>query len=136
MHERAAELLIAIWRGMPNDYKSKYRRTIWRQFEDNVKSAAYTSNLGKFSNSICSKLGIQIEAADSANVEAILNSGNDRLLLKLLREETTLLVLMVRVANQERRDEWKAQQAEREEEEAAMRDPMFGLPIEGFPKED
>jgi hypothetical protein len=36
-----------------------------------------------------------------------LNSGQDRLLLRLLREETTLLILMVRVANQERRAEWE-----------------------------
>jgi len=51
-------------------------------------------------------------------------------LLKLMREETTLLVLMVRVRNQERQEEWRARQAEREAEEKAMRDPMFGLPKE------
>jgi len=44
---------------------------------------------------------------ERAEVERIANSGNDRALLKLLRDETTLLVLMVRVANQEKRDEWE-----------------------------
>jgi hypothetical protein len=128
MHEKAAALLMAIWRGVPSDYKSRYRRSIWQQFEDNVRAASYTSNLGKFVNSICSKLGAQIKSEDSAAAEAILNGGDDRALLKLMREETTLLVLMVRVVNQERQERWKAEQAEREAEEAAMRQPGFGLP--------
>jgi hypothetical protein len=55
-----------------------------------------------------------------------LNGGGDRALLKLLREETTLLVLMVRVANQERKEEWEAKQAE----EAESLQPGFGLPTE------
>jgi hypothetical protein len=46
-------------------------------------------------------------ADDRATVEQIANSGNDRAILKLLRDETTLIVLMVRVANQEKSDEWK-----------------------------
>jgi hypothetical protein len=45
-------------------------------------------------------------AEDRAEIERIANAGNDRAILKLLREETTLIVLMVRVANQERREEW------------------------------
>jgi hypothetical protein len=35
-------------------------------------------------------------------------------LLKLFRSETTLIVLMVRVRNQERREAWEAAQAEEE----------------------
>jgi len=136
MHEKVATLLAAIWRGVPADYKSRYRRTIWQQFEDNVRAAAYTSNLGKFISSLCSKLQAQIGAKDSMAVEAILNGGNDRALLKLLREETTLLTLMVRVANQERREEWEAARAEREAEEEEMQQPGFGLPIEESQKEN
>jgi len=44
---------------------------------------------------------------DRAEVELIANSGKDREILKILRDETTLLVLMVRVDNQEKRDEWE-----------------------------
>lgn len=130
MHEKGAELLIAIWRGVPADYKSRYRASIWQQFEDNVRSAAYTSNLGKFVNTICAKLGAQIKGSDVSLSEQILNSGQDRALLKLLREETTLLVLMVRVANQERQEVWKKKQEEIEEDELAMDDPLFALPEE------
>jgi len=131
MHQTAADLLTAIWRGIPNNYKSRYRRNIWQQFEDNVRSSAYTSNLGKFVSTLCWKLQAQIGGEDSADVERILNGGHDRALLKLLREETTLLVLMVRVANQERQEAWRNRQAERERMETEMADPLFGLPDEG-----
>ena len=125
-------MLAAIWRGIPNDYKSRYRRNIWQQFEDNVRSSAYTSNLGKFVSSLCLKLQAQISGENSMNVEQVLNGGHDRVLLKLLREETTLIVLMVRVANQDRQEAWRSRQAEREREETAMSDSLFGL----FEKEE
>jgi hypothetical protein len=74
-----------------------------------VRSAAYTNNLAKFINQLCLKLNADAgkSADDRAEVEHIANAGNDRALLKLMRDETTLLVLMVRVANQERREEWE-----------------------------
>lgn len=131
-HEKAAELLWIVWKGVPADYKSRYRRTIWKQFEDNVRSAAYTSKLGTFINTLCLKLratvGKRIDERERA--EQILNSGDDRALLKLMREETTLLVLMVRLHNQERKKEFELRRAEREAEEIVMEDPLFGLPRE------
>ena len=110
LHKMAADLLMVVWRSIPADLKSRYRRTIWRQFEDQIRSAAYTSSLGKFVNSLCLKLGANLgrNQAERDRAEAILNSGQDRELLKAFRDETTLLVLMVRVENQKRRDEWEA----------------------------
>ena len=107
IHQQAADLLGLIWKGTPGDYKSRYRRTIWQQFEDQVRSAAYTSNLGKLLNSLCLKLGATIgtNAADREQANGILAAVGERALLKVLREETTLIVLLVRVANQERRAE-------------------------------
>jgi hypothetical protein len=46
-------------------------------------------------------------------------------MLKLLREETTLLVLMVRVANQERREVWEAEHQEPKGETDDDENPMF-----------
>jgi len=128
-HEKAADLLELIWRGIATDYKSRYRMTIWQQFEDQVRSAAYTSRLGTFINMLCLKLqaGVGTRAEDREKVNGILNGGQDRALLKLIRDETTLLVLMVRIRNQERQDEWRDRQAEREEQEHSMHDPLFGL---------
>lgn len=131
LHLRAAALLDVVWRGIPASYKSRYRRDIWQQFEDNVRSEAYTSNLGKFINSLCQNLNVQIRGADDIELaNDALREGNDKTLLKMMREETLLLVLMVRQRNQERREEWEARQAEREAEEEAMAQPGFGLPIE------
>lgn len=112
MQEKAADLLEIIWKGIGREYKSRYRQTIWRQFEDTVRASAHTNNLGKFINSLCLKLDAQIQARDTACAEEILNSNNDKALLKLYRDETTLIVLMVRVRNQERREAWEAAQAE------------------------
>lgn len=112
----AADLLMTVWRGIPADYKSRYRMSIWRQFEDQVRSAAYTSNLGKFINTLCLKLQANLgtNKSDRVLADCILNTGKDRELLKLMRDEATLLVLMVRVANQERRAEWEERQKEKE----------------------
>lgn len=112
MEEKATDLLEIIWRGIGREYKSRYRQTIWQQFENTVRASAYTNNLGKFVNSLCLKLDAQIQSKDTSKAEEILNSGSDRALLKLYRDETTLLVLMVRVRNQERREAWEAKQEE------------------------
>lgn len=123
-HEMAADLLDAIWRGIPADYKSKYRRTIWQQFEDQVRSAAYTSRLPRFVNSLCQKLeALPGKGADErVRIDAVLNAGSDRELLKLLRDETTVLVLMVRLRNQERQEAYRERMAERE---AEFDEPLF-----------
>jgi hypothetical protein len=57
------------------------------------------------------KLNSQIKGDDTRRAEEILNSGHDRQLLRLYRDETTLIVLMVRVRNQERREAWEERQA-------------------------
>lgn len=124
-------MLAAVWRGIPASYKSRYRRNIWQQFEDNIRSAAYTNNLGKFINSLCLNLNVEIRGVDDVElVNDALREGSDRAMLKLMREETTLLVLVVRLWNQERREEWEARQAEREAEEAESLQSGFGLPEE------
>lgn len=118
VRQQAADLLMTIWRGIPSDFKSRYRMTLWEQFENEIRSAAYTNNLGKFVNSLCGRLSAEIgrSADERAQAEKILNSGQDSALLKLLREETVLVVLMVRVANADRRSDER--RAEWEEEHA------------------
>lgn len=109
MREAVSQLLGLIWRGTPATYKSKYRLTIWTQFESEIRSAAYTSNLGRFINSLCSRLNAEIgrNAADRQAAGELLARLDDRQALKLLREEATLLTLMVRIANQARREQWE-----------------------------
>ena len=103
----ALKLLIPLWRGVPSDYKRKYARNIWQQYEDNIRAAAYTSKASRFVNSICSRLQIQISGRDVEQVNEALAEADDRTLLRQLRDEATTLVLMVRLENDKRKDEWK-----------------------------
>lgn len=120
--ELAATLLKIIWRGIPADYKSRYRMTIWQQYEDEIRAAAYTSSLAKFVNTLCFHLRADIgkNEKERAVAEDILRTADERQMLKMLREETTLLVLMVRVDNEEKRDEWIKEHKNEEEDNAQL----------------
>jgi hypothetical protein len=109
------QLLIPAWSGIPAEYKSKYARNIWEQFEAQIRSAAYTSNLPRFFESLSTALAIEIRRDDLAACHGLLSCGEDRAALKLLRDETTTLVLMVRLENEERREKIK-QRKEMEKE--------------------
>jgi len=113
LHDKVAELLLVIWRGVPLDYKRKYMN-IWEQFENNIRAAAYTSNLSKFANSLCLKMNAQAgkNKAERVRAEQLLAELDSRETLKMLREETTLLVLIVRNAVQEKRAAWEAEHVE------------------------
>lgn len=108
IRQMAVNLLMIIWRRIPAEYKSRYRMTIWEQFQNQIKAAAYTESLATFVNSLCFKLGSDLggNQRDRADAEHILSAGQDRSILKILRNETVYIVLRVRVANQARQDEW------------------------------
>lgn len=105
LKQDAATLLLAVWAGIPAEYKTAYARNIWEQFQGAVVVAAYTNNLGKFTNSLCSRFNAAIPQFKTDEAEGVLNGGNDKEILKLFREETVLIVLMARVANEERKQQ-------------------------------
>lgn len=124
-HEQlATELLTPLWRGISPDYKKHYSYGIWQQFEDNVRSAAYTSSLPVFLAKIMARLGVVIYADDTEKVSAVIQCGDDKAVLKMLRDETALLVLLVRVANEERKEKARRRQ-EPEKKEEAHEDVLF-----------
>lgn len=102
-----SDLLTPLWQGISPDYKRQYARNIWGQFEDNIRSAAYTAQLSKFLEKITLRLNIDIRQEYVEQVAAVINCGEDRAVLKSLREETALLVLLVRAANEERREKYE-----------------------------
>lgn len=104
MHRVIVEgMLWPVWVGMPAEYKAKYARTIWQQFEDNIRSAAYTSSLRRFLQVLCGRLGVEVRSEHLMAIERILGDGDDAAVLKLLREETMALVILVRLKNEERK---------------------------------
>lgn len=110
--ELEQKLLTPLWRGIPADYKRRYARNIWSQYEDNLRAAAYTSNLRVFVSRICGKLNITIASTDIAAVNEIVSAGRDKEILAALRNEITMLILLVRLENDKRKEEWAARQAE------------------------
>jgi hypothetical protein len=48
--------------------------------------------------------------------DEILRSADDRIMLKMLREETTMLVLMVRVEREKARAEWEQREKDSDNE--------------------
>lgn len=111
LQQIADRLLWPCWRGMPEGYKMRYARNIWQQYEDNIKSAAYTSSLPKFMNSLCQKLGIEIRTEDVRVVNEALADSDAKAVLRAMREETTALVLMVRLKNEDRKEQFKKERA-------------------------
>lgn len=103
LHDRATTLLWPIWQGIDPDYKSKYRSTVWRQFEDQVRSAAYTTTLSLFLSRICSRLAVTLRDADLATVRTVIAGGADRDVLRILRDESAYCVTVVRLQNDERK---------------------------------
>lgn len=82
--------------------------------------------MSKFVNSLCSKLDIAILVKDSVAATDLTTALPDRAALKCLREETTLLALMVRVKNQERKEEYESRLSEYEEEQEIERAGIQG----------
>jgi len=101
------DLAWALWRGMDSDYKRKYAMVIWDQFQARLAGEAMaTSNLGQYVNSLCSKLGVTFRAYDVQPVDRVLSSGEDRAILRVMREETALVVVKVRLLNEARKEQW------------------------------
>lgn len=48
-----------------------------------------------------------IATRDLADVNTVIQSGQDRELLKLFREESATCALLVRVVNEQRKEEWR-----------------------------
>lgn len=66
--------------------------------------------MSKFYNDLCLKLEIVLTAHDLPVIFAAITAQDERLLLRQLRDETATLVLMVRLENEKRKEEWKAHQ--------------------------
>lgn len=90
-------IIAPVWRGIPLAYKKKYAYNIWDQFENNIRSAAYTSSLSVFFDKLCQRLGVQLKRNGLSETLTGLGSGQDRVLLKIFREQAAVVVLTLRV---------------------------------------
>ncbi len=112
----ANNLLWPMYQGIAPSYRQRYARSIWQQFEDNIRSAAYTSKLAAFYDKLTQRLGINLKSVDLELVQSVAGCGEDTAVLKLLRDETTYLVLLVRLRHDEAKEEYKARKEANQEE--------------------
>lgn len=118
----AEKLLWPLWRCVDDSYKDRYKRDIWEQFENAVRSAAYTGQLKTYLSNFKSRIPVVYEQQYIKTINSVIELGQDELILDWLRDETTYLVMLVRLKNQDKRDAWReANTATDEEIEAADR---------------
>lgn len=103
--EQVAErLLWPLWRSVSDDYKSRYKREVWEHFENAVRSAAYTGRLRTYLTNFQGRIPCDIQAQYMKDILSIVETGADDEILDWLRDETTYLVMLVRIRNQERKE--------------------------------
>jgi hypothetical protein len=103
----ASKLLFPLWTGIDPNYKDHYRTEVWQHFENNIRVSAYTSKLNIFLAKFMRLMSVEIMAKFTKDVNEIMDSGQDKIILRWLRDETTYLVLQVRMMRQEINDSYK-----------------------------
>lgn len=112
----AEKLLWGLWRSISDDYKMKYPRDIWDHFENAIRSASYTGNLKGFLTLFQRRLPLDLQAQFAKDIKAVLESGQDEQILEWLRTESTYMMMLVRLKNQQRKDDFKAYQEQMNEQ--------------------
>lgn len=102
--EVADKLLWGLWRSITEDYKTSYPREIWNHFENAIRSASYTGSLKVFLTNFQRRIPTEIQAQYNKDILSIVQSGQDSQILTWLRSETTYLTMLVRLANQSRKE--------------------------------
>lgn len=103
--EQVAErLLWPLWRSVTEDYKSRYKRDVLEHFENAVRAAAYTGRLRTYLSNFQGRIPCDIQSQYMKDILSIVETGCDDEILDWLRDETTYLVMLVRIRNQERKE--------------------------------
>lgn len=108
----AEGLLWPLWRCIEDSYKDRYKREIWDHFENAIRSAAYTAKLSTFLTNFKNRIPTNIEAQYLKDIRQVTDCGQDADVLNWLRDETTYMVMITRLMNQERRDKFNETQEE------------------------
>jgi len=108
--ENTAEMMLwGLWRGLADEYKDRYKKEVWEHFENAVRAASYTDKLSIFIENFKRRLPCQIQSQHKKDLLKIVQSGKDYEVLDCLRTETTYIVLLVRVKNEDRKESFKNQ---------------------------
>jgi len=114
--EVAEKLLWGLWRSIDEAYKMKYPRDIWDHFENAMKAASYTSNLKGFLTLFQRRLPLDLQAQYIKDIKKVIDAGYDEEVLNWLRTESTYMMMLVRLKNQERKEDYKAMEEMRNQD--------------------
>lgn len=105
-------LIFLLFKCVSSDYKKKYARDIWTQFENALRMAAYTSSFPIFIENFCKKMPNDYYQNSELMgvVQDITNAYSERQILEWIRQSTTYLVTVARVKNDELKSEFAARQ--------------------------
>ena len=100
--EQARDIVLAVWVCIDWDGVSVSRRmNIYSELASKIKSAAMTETLERFLENLCRKMGVKTVSNES--VLNIIANADAKALLKLYREETQIIVLMLRTTQEIRK---------------------------------
>jgi len=100
-------LLWPLWRCITDDFKTKYLKEIWDIFENAIKSASYTDCLKVFLENFKRRIPVDLQAQYSKDIMSIIELNEDEKILNWLRTESTYMVMIVRLKNQDRKESFK-----------------------------
>lgn len=106
--EEVADLLLwGLWRSIHEDYKMKYPREIWEHFENAIKSASYTGSLKGFLSLFQRRIPLDLQAQYVKDIKKVVDTNQDEEILNWLRTESTYMMMLVRLRNQQRKEDLK-----------------------------
>jgi len=112
LRQDAVGLVSAVWHGISFDNISSRRRMkIYDEFANKIKSASATGKTSQFLEKLCEKIDSNIIEADAGKVLEVIrdieSQDLDLEILDVLRSETELIVLLMREANNELKENSK-----------------------------
>jgi hypothetical protein len=103
LREKALRLVMSVWKCINWDNISPSRRMrIYDELTSKIKSAALTSSLSSMAARLQEKWGVRCVKDDS--ILDIIDGDDSGKVLNVLREETQIIVLMLRVAIEKERE--------------------------------
>jgi hypothetical protein len=111
----ANSLLWPLWRCVADDYKDKYKKDVWEHFENAIKSASYTDSMKVFLGNFQKRIPVDMDPEYTREILSVIDAGCDEQVLNWLRTESTYIVMIVRIRNQERREDYLKKKKEMEE---------------------
>lgn len=99
--DAAKYLLYPLWRGVDDNYKKQYAKDVWQHFENAIKSASNEISLSRFVETFRKRIPCIVKSDYIENLRYVIECGQDAEIIDWLRTETTYMVMIVRMENED-----------------------------------